>query len=278
MPWEYDYWLAVFGRVLNEITAWFPTLLSGVALLAIGLLAAGVSRAVLAGLLRRLGVDRLSERVGISRALGEIGVESRPADFIARIAYWLILLVFILVAAESLGIGGVRETLLGIFAYLPRVVAALLIMLFGGVIARLLGTALGTLADRSGIRGGLALGHGLRYVLLVFVAVIAIGQLGVETTLLVATVTAFIGSLSVALALSFGWGSREIARNIMAGFHVRESFVVGQRLTVHGRTGRLVAIGNVKTLLETGEGTVSLPNSVLTEEEVTIHADEDAES
>jgi hypothetical protein len=245
-----------------------------VALLIVGWLTAAVSRALLAGLMRRVGFDRLVERIGVARALAEIGVESSPADFVARIAYWLILLVFILAAAESLGIGGVQETLGGIVAFLPQAVAALLIMIFGGVIARLAGNALGTVADRSGIRGGIALGHGLRYVFLLFVAVIAIGQLGVETTLLVATATVIIGSLSVALAVAFGWGSREVARNIMAGFHVREAFIPGQRLTVRGRTGRLLSIGNVKALIETEEGTVSLPNAVLTEEEVTIHPED----
>lgn len=271
MPWDYNYWVDIFGRVLTEITAWLPSLLAGAGILVIGLLAAAASRALFTGLLRRLGFDRLAERVGVSRALREIGAESPPAEFIARIVYWLILFFFILAAAESFGIGGVREALQGIVAYLPRFAAALLIMIFGGVIARLTGNAFGSLTERSGIRGGLALGHGLRYVLLVFVAVIAIGQLGVETTLLVATATALIGCIAVALAVAFGWGSREIARNVMAGFHVRDTFIVGQRLTVRGRTGRLVAIGNVKTLLETEEGTVSLPNSILTEEEVTIH-------
>jgi small-conductance mechanosensitive channel len=119
------------------------------------------------------------------------------------------------------------------------------------------------------------LGQGMRYVFYIFVAVIAVGQLGVETTLLIATAVVLIGALSLALAVSFGWGSREIARNVMAGFHVRDAFVPGQRLTVRGHTGKLVAIGTVKVLLETGEGTLSLPNSVLTEEEVIIAAGEE---
>lgn len=272
-PWEYDYWVDIFGRILGEIAAWLPALTAGVALLALGWLAAGVSRALFAWLLRRVGFDKLTEKIGATRALGEIGVESLPADFIARIAYWLILLVFILAAAESLGVGGMRETLRDIVAYLPRFIAALLILIFGGVIARLTGNSVGSLAERSGISGGGILGRGLRYVLLLFVAVIAIGQLGVETTLLVVTATVLIGSIAAALAVSFGWGSREIARNVMAGFHAREAFIPGQRLTVRGRTGKLIAIGNVKSLLETEEGTVSLPNSAFTEEEVTVYHD-----
>jgi small-conductance mechanosensitive channel len=91
-----------------------------------------------------------------------------------------------------------------------------------------------------------------------------------ETTLLVATTTILIASLAVILAVSFGWGSRGLARSIMAGFHVRDEFTVGQQLTVHGHTGRLVSIGPLKSLLETDAGLVSLPNHILVEEEVLI--------
>ena len=74
----------------------------------------------------------------------------------------------------------------------------------------------------------------------------------------------------LALALAFGFGSRDLARNIMAGYHARESFEEGQQLSVRGHSGQLVSIGTVKSVIKTGKGLVSLPNSVLTEEEVTV--------
>ena len=55
---------------------------------------------------------------------------------IARLVYWIILLVFVLGAAESLGLHGVVNTLEGLVAYLPSVLAAALIVLIGGLIAR----------------------------------------------------------------------------------------------------------------------------------------------
>jgi small-conductance mechanosensitive channel len=126
------------------------------------------------------------------------------------------------------------------------------------------------MADRSGVRGGMAMGQVVRTIILIFVTVLAIEQLGVETTLLVATATALVAAVALALAVAFGWGSRELARNIMAGFHAREEFAVGQRLAVRGHSGRLVGIGTIRTQLETEAGLVSLPNSALTEEEVVL--------
>jgi hypothetical protein len=93
MPWDYLYWTEILGSVVTEFTSWFPAIAAALALVIVGWIAAGLSRAILALLLRRLGFDKLAEREGVTRALSEIGVVSLPADFVSRIAHWLILVV-----------------------------------------------------------------------------------------------------------------------------------------------------------------------------------------
>ena len=56
----------------------------------------------------------------------------------------------------------------------------------------------------------------------------------------------------------------------MAGLHAREAFSEGQQVDVQGHAGRLVSIGPVKAVIDTGTGLVSLPNAILTDEAVTV--------
>lgn len=278
MPWEAEFWTEHFHEILvTDVVRWLPVLGAALVLLLFGWLTARLAQFVIKGILKRLGLDRLGEKAGAAQLLDDLGLDTSVSQLVARLVYWLVLLVFVLAAAESLGLQGISTTLQGLVDYLPNVLAAMLILLFGGLTARLVGTTLGALADRSGIRGGLALGQVTRYVILVFVVVLALEQLGVETTLLVNLATVLITVMLLALALAFGWGSRELARNIMAGFHLRESFVVGQRLQVRGHRGQLLVIGPVKALLDTEAGRVSLPNSVFIEEEVLIMPEEGSE-
>ncbi|BCR06241.1 hypothetical protein DESUT3_33100 [Desulfuromonas versatilis] len=274
MPWEPEFWTETLRRILSEIMAWLPTLGAVLLLLIVGWGVARLVQAILAGLLRRLRLDRLAERAGATRFLRDMGMEPSASKLIARLVFWLVLLVFILAAAESLGMRGVTDTLEELVAYLPRVLAAGLILLLGGLVARVVGKALGASAGQAGIKGGLALGQAVRYVILIFVVVLALGQLGVETILLVTTATVLIASAALALAVAFGWGSRDLARNIMAGLHAREEFAPGQMLSVQNYTGRLESIGPIKAALETEAGRVSLPNSVLIEEVVIILAED----
>lgn len=271
MTWSLDFWVQRLREILVEDVAnWLPTLGIAILLVLIGLMAARLAQFVIGGLLRRIKVDRLGEKAGAAQLLEDLGMETSVSGLVARLIYWLVLLLFILAAAESLGMEGVTATLRGLVEYLPKVLAAALILLLGAMIARLVGNTLGALADRSGVRGGLASGQVARYVILAFVVVLALEQLGVETTLLVNVTTALVVAVVLAIALSFGWGSRELAHNIMAGFHLRETFVIGQRLAVRGHRGKLTGIGPIKAILETEEGTVSIPNAALLEDEVII--------
>lgn len=83
------------------------------------------------------------------------------------------------------------------------------------------------------------------------------------------------GPIALALASSFGPGTRLQARDVMAGMRAHEIFEVGQRLEFGHCTGRLVSIGTVKTVIvtEPGGNLVTVPNRVLVDEHATIVAD-----
>lgn len=272
MPFDPQFWTELFGEIISNVLAWLPSLLGALLLVLLGWVVASLVQLVLAGLLRRLRLDRLAERAGIVQLLDNAGLDPSASNLIARIVYWLVLLVFLLAAVESLGLAGVAAAINGLVAYLPNVLAAALILLLGSLIANFVGDTVSALTTQAGVVTGPALGQIVRYVLLGFILILALQQLGIQTDLLTAAAVALVAALALALALAFGFGSRELARNIMAGFHAKESFEAGQNVRVRGYSGRVVSIGSVKSKIETENGILSLPNHILTDEEVTILA------
>jgi hypothetical protein len=277
MPFDPQFWTNLWEETLGMVVMWLPNLLGALVLLLVGWLVARLVQFVIGGLLRRLRLDALTERVGISRILSNAGLDTSVANLLARLAYWLILFVFVLAAAESVGLIGISEMLNRLVGYLPNVLAAALILLLGSLIAQVVGDAMRGMATQAGVAAGPALGQIVRYTLLVFTIILALGQLGIQTDLLTIAASALVIATTLALALAFGFGSRDLARNIMAGFHAKEAFKEGQQLNVRGHSGQLVSIGTVKAVIKIDEGMVSLPNSVLTEEEVTVLESGEAE-
>ncbi len=260
----------LFARVIQDIMAWLPSLLGAVLLLLVGWFAAIVLRFLLGSVLRRLGVDRLSEKTGIGPLLKSWGVTRQLSSVIARFAFWVVLFLFLLAATESLGLGFVAGAFRATVAFLPRLLASLLIVLVGMLLSGVVADALSVYADRSGLKSGAFIGTIVKYILFVFVFIVALQQLGVETALFSGVIIILLTSLLLSLAISFGIGNRELARNISAGFHARESFLPGAQLQFRNHQGRLIRIGAFKFTLETSAGQLSLPNHILTEEEIII--------
>lgn len=271
MPWDQAFWTETINEIQSSLSTWLPSILGALLLLFVGWLVARIIQAVIARLLLRLGLDRLAERTGIARGLTTIGWQRTLSYLLARITYWLILIFFILLALGALGLTDVVTSALNsFFAFLPRLVAAMVIFLVGAFIARIVGDAVTAMTLQSDIPSGRVLGQAVRYSLLLVVVILALDELGVQTTILTTIIIVTVAAIALGLALAFGLGNRQLAHGIMAGFHAREEFTPGQTLTVGDHTGRLVRIGATKALLETSEGQISLPNVVLLNEVVRL--------
>ncbi len=271
MPWDQEFWTETIDELQSSLSAWLPAVLGALLLLLVGWLVARISQALVARLMRRLGLDHLSDRTGIARGLTTIGVRSTLSYLLARITYWLILIFFILLALGALGLTDVvTSALSGFFAFLPNLVAAMAIFLVGAFVARIVGDAVTAVTVQSDIPSGRVLGQAVRYCLLLVVVILALDELGVQTTILTTIIIVTVAAVALGLALAFGLGNQQLAHGIMAGFHAREEFKTGQTLTIGDHTGRLLRIGATKALLETSEGQISVPNTVLINEVVRL--------
>ncbi len=276
MFWDQDFWVETFNEIQSSLATWLPAILGSLLLLLFGWLVARIGQAVVFRLLRRLGFDRLAERTGIAQGLINIGVQSTLSYLLARIIYWLILIFFILLALGALGLTDVVTSALNsFFAFLPRLVAATAIFLIGAFIARIVGDAVTAVLLRSNMPSGRVMGQAVRYSILLVAVILALDELGVETTILTTIIIITVAAVAFGLALAFGLGNRHLAHGIMAGFHAREEFSPGQTISVDDLSGRLVRIGATKALLDTSEGQISLPNVVLIDEVVRLGAEDE---
>lgn len=272
MPWDQTFWTDTINEIQSGLSTWLPAILGALLLLFMGWLVARIAQALIARLLHRLAINHLADRTGITRGLTAIGVQSTLSYLLARIIFWLILIFFILLSLGALGLTDVvTSALSSFFAFLPRLVAAAVIFLVGAFIARIAGDAVTAMTVQSNMPSGRVLGQALRYSLLLVVVILSLDELGVQTTILTTIIIVTVAAVAFGLALAFGLGNRQLAHSIMAGFHAREEFSLGQWLTVGAYTGQLIRIGATKTLLETSKGQISLPNVILLNEVVRLH-------
>ncbi len=274
MPWEAIFWQGLWERLQTQFADWLPGLVAAILLLIIGWFVARIGQAAVAGLLRRLGLDRLSERAGAANALARLGLSPSLAGLLGRLTYWVLLIVFILAALEALGLASVSLLLGELVGFLPGLVAAILILVLGGLFARIAGDTVTAMSTGAGVRDGALLGQITRVGIFVVAAIVALDQLGLETRFLTTILLILIAAFALALGIAFGLGNRSLTRNIMAGYHAKENFSPGQLLQIGQRRGRILAIGVAKTQLKTTEGILSIPNEELLKRSVLVIDDE----
>ncbi len=263
-----DQLLATFKNLVTAVIEVTPKVIAGILLLLIALIVAKVIEKILRAALKRVRFDSLLARPGIDQSLQRLGLRQPMSQIIPRLVYFLLLFLFARAAADALGLVSVSEAIGSFLSYVPNLIAGILILLLGSVGGQFAGNAVASAAEGAGIEYGSTLGR-LVSALVMFVAgIMALGQLQIETEIIGVVTTCFLAGLALAFALSFGLGSREISRNIIAGFYARKVFELGEEMEIGGETGMLRAITPTQTLLERDGRTIAISNRVYLDEVV----------
>lgn len=257
--------IEAFQGLLTSIVAWTPRVVVGLVLVVVAIVVAKMVEGALRSVLRRVGFDSLVERLGLQSSLTKIGMKQPLSALLPRILYYLLLILFAKTGADALGLVAISGAIGSFMGYLPNVVAAGLILLLGSAAAQFAGRAVTQAATNSGIEFASSLGGLVAGVVLGVVGIMAIGQLQVETDVVRIVISALLGAMVLAFGLSFGLGSRDITRNIIAGFYARKTFRIGEEMEIGGERGNLTAITPTQTILERDGKVIAVANATYLE-------------
>ncbi len=256
--------------ILNPMTAlwtkvvgYIPNFISAIVIIVAGYFIARFVRFVLAKFLGRIGVDKLSAEAGLANILDHIGVTYQASQLVSVVGFWLIMLTFMVSAADALGLPRVSATIDDFVLYLPKVVGAAFVVLVGLFVAKFIRNAVQGLGESMNLGYAHGLGLAVYSLLVVVVVSLAIGQLEIETELLNLAVSILLLSMGAAVALSLGLGTREIAANIIAGVYARELFKPGSSIEIDAVKGKVVEVGTAKTIIKGSSKTYYLSNREL---------------
>jgi hypothetical protein len=205
--------LAPFQRLSQQLASVVEAMLTVVVILVIGGALAWALRQVAYRLLVAVQFDRLAERMGFARTIERAQVFRSASDFGARLAQgvlWLIIVLFALNAVDS----EMTDNLVARFVnYVPDLMTAVLVLLLGSVISRFLGRSVLLGAVNAQWAGARLLAGGVRVLVMMLAVVIALEQLQIGRTALLATFSILFGGIVVAAAIAFGLGARDLARD-----------------------------------------------------------------
>ncbi len=260
--------LQIVRDLQQLVVSAIPRVLVGIAVVVGLLLLAKLIERMLRATLVRIRFDSLLEQAGVDKLLQRVGIRQSLNQVLPRLAYFLLLLLFARTAADNFGLVAISEGIAAMFAYLPNVVAAVLLVVVGTSVSQFAGRTVTQAAEESGIEFAKSLGSLVSGLILFIVGVMAIGQLRFDTDMVRIVTVCTLSGLALAFGLSVGLGTRDFTRNILAGFYARKIFSPGDTLEIRGQRGVLKAITATQTLIEQDAGLVAVANSAFLDDTV----------
>jgi hypothetical protein len=208
--------------VLLQVAHFLPRLALALVVILIGWLAARIVRfAVIKGL-RAANFSVLTERAGLDSFLREGGISIDTTAILGALVSWIVLVGALVIAFNGLDLGYVTDLLGRIAVFLPRMIVALLILVFGMYFARFAGGTVSAYCRSARIQDADLLGKIVRYAILAFVIVVAVDQIGVGGDILRGAFLIVLAGVVLALALAFGLGGRDWAQELLERWWPRD--------------------------------------------------------
>jgi hypothetical protein len=191
-----------FQSMLSALMRIVPKLIVFVVILVIGWIVAKIIERAVTAILHRVNFDRIAER-------GVVGDALRRSDYdasrlIARLLYYIVLLVTLQLAFNVFGRNPVSDLLRAIVAWLPRLVVAVIIVVVASAVAHAVRDILG--AALSGSAYGRFLANAVSIFIVALGIIAALNQIGIATTVTEPVLIATLATIGAILAIGVGGG------------------------------------------------------------------------
>jgi len=203
------------GDTWARIVEALPDLGLALVLLVAGWMLARLVRRGLIRALRGMRADELAERAGVEDFLIQGGVKVTAVTLLANTVYWLILAGVFIALLDALGLRTAGELLARMVHFVPNLILAVGILVFGSLLARVVGGIVYSYLSNIGSAGAEPIGALARYALLIFVVFMAAEQLAIRSEVLVSAFQIAFAAVCLAAALAFGLGGRDWAAQVI---------------------------------------------------------------
>lgn len=257
--------IAATSRMIQGFIEYLPQLVGGLLLLLLGWLVAKVLRAVavrFAG-----GMDRVLEFLKLSHGGSTHGaISASTAAIIGNVVFWVVFLFFLTAATSVFGLSMFSGWLDKLIAHLPNILAGVLIVAAGVVLANLARDAVAAAMKSAPPRQRELLARIVQVSILVLLIIVGIDQIGIDMTIVTAVIGIVLGGVLFGLALAFGLGFRTVASNLIATRYIRNDYQVGDTVRIGDTEGKIIEVSFTAIVLDTVQGRMIVPARMFAEQ------------
>jgi hypothetical protein len=201
-----------FRRLTDQLAEVLPVVITVLIILIIGGAVAYIARLVTFRILTRTKFDRFMDQTGLGSTVIRSQIFRSPSDFAARLVQGFLWLFIILFALNAAGTAVTESLVVRFFNYVPDLITAALVLSLAQIISKFLARSALLAAVNAQWAGARLVAGGVRVLVMSLGVVAALEQLRIGSTALLITFAILFAGVVVALAVAFGLGARDWAK------------------------------------------------------------------
>lgn len=203
--------LVPLKNTFDVLVSFIPTIVVAFAILILGYLLAKLSREILEKLFTEVGLDKVMDKLGLSKCLHAGGVKYSLSHILSTVVYLIVLYMFLLVTVNVIGIGVMSALIGSVVVYIYSVITAVMVLVVGHVLGKIIGVLIYLIVSKLGLPEPKLHERVTRWAIVLYAAKISLSQLGLGFLFSGTIFMIWFGGLVFALALAFGLGGRDTA-------------------------------------------------------------------
>lgn len=268
---EFEKLQASLAKVMDTLLQTIPSLLTALLVLLLGWLFARLISRLLGKLLRRIGLDKLGDRLNNTEIFKDANITVKPVIIFEKFVYWTFFFVTLLMSSEILGLDLLSKQISALINYIPDLLTALVILAVGFLIADAVKKTVANTAQSFGIPAWRFLATLVFVIIMLIVSVTALEMARVDTQMIRDNWNIILAGLMLAFAVAYGIAARRVLSNVLTSYYSRGNFQLGQKIELDGHVGTIVKMDKISFTIDTGEHFIVFPMERLLKDTVIIH-------
>ncbi|MCE7044019.1 mechanosensitive ion channel family protein [Dyadobacter sp. CY312] len=260
----------IFAALISQFEDFVPRVLGCLIILIIGYLVAKAVKIIIQQILSKIGFDRIGDRLNEIGIIKQLKTEISLSDIVAKIFYYYLLLIFLTLAAEKLGVDTITNMVLSLVNFIPKLIAGAILLQIGIMLSDAIKTAVTALCKSFNIASAKLIGNIAFVFFLIITFITALKQIGMETAMLESSFLLVIGGVVIAFGIGYGIASRDVLANIISSFYSKKNYREGQLIKIDNVKGVITKIDNTSVTIVNDTTTTIVPLQLFQTRQVEI--------
>jgi len=205
----------ILGQTAGQIAIYLPRILASLAIFLIGLALAKTLRKLIVKILETFRISRLVQNTPVEHFLKNTDTGHKIEEVVGSIFYWLLMLIVLQTAVSVLGLNTITFVLDKLLGYLPHVFSAVIIIVFGVLLAGLVESVVkGSIRSIDG-KAARLMGKISSYLVVSLSVMAAISELGIASEFMMILFVGFVGMTTLGCGLAIGLGGQDLVKRML---------------------------------------------------------------